>query len=523
MAQRVVALVDLDCFYCAVERRRDPSLLGLPMAVVQYNPWENAPGGPCVVGGVTSRTPEEDRRDPLSNGSLIAVSYEARACGVKRIMRGQEARRCCPELVLVQVPTAHGKASLTIYKEAGHEVVDVMCREAGVVVEKASVDEMYLDVTAAAASLLASTSWAALLAEAAESHVAGHGGEVAASCPPSAPPSRAASAAPSPLKPAAAAAAAAAAPSTTDCGGGGGGAAAPMAAADLALLPREAVRNGHAGQRSEAVPEAGRAWWRRSEAAWCSEERALAAGAVVVARLRAAVATSLPGFTCSAGVAANKMFAKLCAGLHKPDQQTVLPAEAVPALLHPLPLDRIKSLGAMFGERVMSELGVRTVGELAAVPRERLMQRFGEKSGAWLAAVAVGRDDEPVQQRALPKSMECGKNFGDHREGGGKFFTAARLRSFAQARRAAPPRVSAACHARATPTPRLRHHHSHDRRATSPRSRQVEGWLQELAAEIAERLEADLAHHARRATQFTVRRMPYTPSTSPNPEPRPQP
>jgi len=352
-SQRVVALVDLDCFYCAVERRRDPSLLGLPMAVVQYNPWENAPGGPCVVGGVTSRTPEEDRRDPLSNGSLIAVSYEARACGVKRIMRGQEARRCCPELVLVQVPTAHGKASLTIYKEAGHEVVDVMCREAGVVVEKASVDEMYLDVTAAAALLLASTSWAALLAQAAESHVAGHGGEVTASCPPSAPPSRAASAAPSPLKPAVAT--------------GSGGAAVPMAAADLALLPREAVRNGHAGQRSEAVPEVGRAWWRRAEATWCSEERALAAGAVVVARLRAAVATSLPGFTCSAGVAANKMMAKLCAGLHKPDQQTVLPAEALPALLHPLPLDRIKSLGAMFGERVMTELGVRTVGELAAL------------------------------------------------------------------------------------------------------------------------------------------------------------
>ena len=87
---------------------------------------------------------------------------------------------------------------------------------------------------------------------------------------------------------------------------------------------------------------------------------------MVVARLRAEVAARLPGFTCSAGVAANKMLAKLCAGLHKPNQQTVLPAEAVPALLHPLPLDRIKSLGAMFGERVMGELGVRTVGELAA-------------------------------------------------------------------------------------------------------------------------------------------------------------
>ena len=99
------------------------------------------------------------------------------------------------------------------------------------------------------------------------------------------------------------------------------------------------------------------------------------------------------------------------------------------------------------------------MGELAAVPRERLTQRFGEKSGAWLAAVAVGRDDEPVQQRALPKSVGCGKNFGDHRDGGGKFFTAARLRSFAQARPASQLRAAPAPRprrARAVPAPRPR-------------------------------------------------------------------
>ena len=144
------------------------------------------------------------------------------------------------------------------------------------------------------------------------------------------------------------------------------------------------------------------------------------------------------------------------------------------------------------------------MGELAAVPRERLTQRFGERSGAWLAAVAVGRDDEPVQQRALPKSVGCGKNFGDHRDGGGKFFTAARLRSFAQARPVSQRRAAP----RPRPRPRRPNHHPHDRFATSPRSRQVESWLHELAAEIAERLEADLAQHARRATQFTVCRMP---------------
>mgnify|MGYP001801674785 CR=1 FL=1 len=45
---------------------------------------------------------------------------------MKRNMRGDEARKKCPDLQLVQVPTAWGKADLTIYRDAGAEVVEVL-------------------------------------------------------------------------------------------------------------------------------------------------------------------------------------------------------------------------------------------------------------------------------------------------------------------------------------------------------------------------------------------------------------
>ena len=90
---RVVALIDMDCFYCACERALDPSLNGVPLAVLQYNPFQG--DGSASASGVVSlpATPAAARivvkngklRMPsAANGSIIAVSYEARRSGVKR-------------------------------------------------------------------------------------------------------------------------------------------------------------------------------------------------------------------------------------------------------------------------------------------------------------------------------------------------------------------------------------------------------------------------------------------------------
>ena len=135
---RVIGHIDMDCFYVQVEKRINPLLQGKPVAVVQYNPF----------GDLKSLGPLDNRiLGSKHNGSLIAVSYEARARGVKRgSMRGAEAKATCPELIMVQVPTANQKADLTIYREAGESVVSLL-RQFHCVVEKASVDEVYIDLT----------------------------------------------------------------------------------------------------------------------------------------------------------------------------------------------------------------------------------------------------------------------------------------------------------------------------------------------------------------------------------------
>ena len=100
---------------CACERGLDSSLEGVPLAVVQYNPFQG--DGSASASGVVSLPAEPAAARVVfksgrlvmpsaANGSIIAVSYEARARGVTRFFRGREAIAACPEIVLVQVPTA---------------------------------------------------------------------------------------------------------------------------------------------------------------------------------------------------------------------------------------------------------------------------------------------------------------------------------------------------------------------------------------------------------------------------------
>jgi DNA polymerase eta len=74
------------------------------------------------------------------------VNYEARNCGVKRGMRGDQAKAICPEFHAFFVQEKRGKANLTKYRDASLKIFDVITSHCEFV-EKASIDEAYLDLT----------------------------------------------------------------------------------------------------------------------------------------------------------------------------------------------------------------------------------------------------------------------------------------------------------------------------------------------------------------------------------------
>lgn len=93
------------------------------------------------------------------------------------------------------------------------------------------------------------------------------------------------------------------------------------------------------------------------------------------------LSVTIAGYRCSAGVAHNKILAKLVCGLHKPNKQTILPHEAVPQLYEDMPIKKITSLGGKFGNSVVEKLGIEFMGELSKFTQKDLIKKFDEKSG----------------------------------------------------------------------------------------------------------------------------------------------
>jgi DNA polymerase-4 len=103
--------MDLDTFFVSVERLLDSSLNGLPI----------------IIGGTSDR------------GVVASCSYEARKFGVHSAMPAKMAKQLCPHAVFI-------RGDMDNYTKYSNMVTDVI-QDRAPVVEKASVDEHYLDIS----------------------------------------------------------------------------------------------------------------------------------------------------------------------------------------------------------------------------------------------------------------------------------------------------------------------------------------------------------------------------------------
>ena len=110
------------------------------------------------------------------------------------------------------------------------------------------------------------------------------------------------------------------------------------------------------------------------------------------------------GLSCSVGVTPNKLLSKIASELDKPDGLTVLTQDEVPSRIWPLPVRRINGIGPKAGVK-LADMGIRTIGELAAKGLAFLTEHFGRSYGRWLHDAAHGVDDRPLVTHSEPVSM----------------------------------------------------------------------------------------------------------------------
>ncbi len=107
---RAIVHMDLDTFFVSCERLTDSRLNGIPL----------------IIGGG-------------ERGVVASCSYEARTFGVRSAMPIKMALRLCPQAKVM-------KGDMELYSRLSHAVTEVI-EEKAPVVEKASIDEFYLDIT----------------------------------------------------------------------------------------------------------------------------------------------------------------------------------------------------------------------------------------------------------------------------------------------------------------------------------------------------------------------------------------
>lgn len=130
----------------------------------------------------------------------------------------------------------------------------------------------------------------------------------------------------------------------------------------------------------------------------------------IVRGVRAAIRERLK-YTCSAGIARNKMIAKLGSAHKKPNQQTIVRNRAVQQFLGGFKFTKIRNLGGKLGDEVVSNFATDEVKNLLPVSLDQMKSKLGDDTGSWVYYVIRGEDSSAVNARTQIKSMLSAKSF----------------------------------------------------------------------------------------------------------------
>src|SRR5690606_12862685 len=134
-------------------------------------------------------------------------------------------------------------------------------------------------------------------------------------------------------------------------------------------------------------------------------------GAAIAREIRAQIREET-GLTASAGIAPNKLIAKIASDWNKPDGQFEVKAEDVPGFIAGLPVGRLWGVGRKMREK-LSAIGVETCADLQRFDQVDLARRFG-KWGVELWHLCRGIDDRPVSTDRTRKSLSSEETFSEN-------------------------------------------------------------------------------------------------------------
>ena len=116
------------------------------------------------------------------------------------------------------------------------------------------------------------------------------------------------------------------------------------------------------------------------------------------------------GITCSVGIAPSKFIAKLASANCKPNGMLEITSDRILTFLHPLPIQAMWGVGPKTAE-ILERLGLRTIEDIAKLPRTTLIRALGEANGASLYELAWGRDYRDVTPEEPDRSISAAETF----------------------------------------------------------------------------------------------------------------